>query len=178
MGRVVLVTGGSRSGKSAFAQNLAEQAPGARTYIATCPLLDDETRERARKHREARQGHGWTTIEETSDLVQALRRVPAGTVLVECLTLWVNNLMYEAEQNGRTWSETDMSARARTVLTACRERQGTSVLVTNEVGWGIVPENALARRFRDVAGRCNQTVSADADEVWLVVCGQPLKIKG
>lgn len=178
MGRVVLVTGGSRSGKSAFAQNLAEHVPGARTYIATCPLLDDEMRERARKHRDARQSHGWTTVEETNDLAQALQRAPAGTVLVECLTLWVNNLMYEAEQDGRTWSEPDMSTRALTVLAACRERQGTSVLVTNEVGWGIVPENALARRFRDIAGRCNQTVAADADEVWLVVCGQPLKIKG
>jgi adenosylcobinamide kinase / adenosylcobinamide-phosphate guanylyltransferase len=178
MGRVVLVTGGSRSGKSAFAQNLAEEQPGARAYLATCPLLDDEMRERARKHREAREGRGWTTIEEPSDLVQALRRAPAGTVLVECLTLWVNNLMYEAEQGGRAWGEAEMSARAGTVLAACRDRAGMAVFVTNEVGWGIVPENALARRFRDLAGRCNQAFAAEADEVWLVVCGQSLKLKG
>jgi len=99
MARIILITGGSRSGKSTYAQGVAESISGIRTYIATCPCIDEEMEKRIRKHKEARQSSSWQTIEETTDLAGALQRAKASQViLVDCLTLWVNNLMYEAEQ--------------------------------------------------------------------------------
>jgi adenosylcobinamide kinase/adenosylcobinamide-phosphate guanylyltransferase len=178
MSRIVLVTGGSRGGKSAYAQKLAESLPGPRTFMATCPVIDDEMRERVRKHRQARRSAQWQTIEEALDVAAALRRTKQQrVVLVDCVTLWVNNLMYEAERSGKTVSESQIVRHCRHVLAACREHPGTVIFVTNEVGMGIVPENALSRRYRDLVGRANQIIAAASDEVDLVVCGQVLKIK-
>ena len=175
----VLITGGSRSGKSAFALALAEALPAPRVFIATCPVLDEETRERVRRHRADRAGKGWETIEEQADLEGALRRAPhAGVVLVDCLTLWINNLMYQAGQEGRDLTEDDIALRSRSLLAACAAHPGTVIFVTNEVGMSIVPDNAACRRFRDLAGRCNQLVAADAGAVALLVCGVPLLVKG
>jgi len=178
MATVILVTGGSRSGKSAYAQQLAERLPGRRAFIATCPVLDDELHRRVEKHKEARRAARWDTIEETIELARALSDATDHQVLlVDCLTLWVNNLLYEAERHGGELSESDVEAHCARLLDACRQREGTIIFVTNEVGWGIVPDNALARRFRDLAGRCNQRIAAAADEVVLVVCGIPLQLK-
>ena len=196
MARIILVTGGCRSGKSAHAQKLAESLPGAarRAYIATAPVIDEEMRTRVRKHQQARAAAagGWTTIEAPIELAEAIAAagMPAteqpsqawhpafDVLLVDCLTLWVNNLMYRAEQAGGQITEDAAAEECEHVLAACRAHPGTVIFVTNEVGMGIVPDNAMARRFRDLVGRCNQLVAAAADSVQLVCSGIPLTLKG
>jgi adenosylcobinamide kinase/adenosylcobinamide-phosphate guanylyltransferase len=178
MAEIVLITGGGRSGKSAFAQKTAETRPGPRAYIATSPVIDPETGERIRKHREARRGKGWETIEETVDLAGVIRRSGACRVLlVDCLTLWINNLLYEAEKRGELFTEETAAGRCRELTDSCGAFGGTVIFVTNELGMGIVPDNETARRFRDIAGRCNQEIAAAADTVTLVVSGIPLNLK-
>lgn len=177
--KIILVTGGSRSGKSAFALRYADSVSGSRTFIATCPVTDDEMRARIQSHQNERAEHNWTTIEEETDLCGALHSAGKnGVVIVDCLTLWINNLMYAAHSPGNEMTETDVVSEAEAMLRACRATGGIVILVTNEVGLGIVPENESARRFRDLAGRCNQTVAAGADAVVFVVCGIPTTIKG
>lgn len=179
MAQVILITGGARSGKSAYAQALAEALAGPRTFIATCPALDEETAARIRRHQAARAGGAWTTVEEESDLAAALRRWGGeGVALVDCLTLWINNLLYLAERRDRTVSEDDIAHRCREIVSVCRPLPGTAIFVTNEVGLGIVPDNALARLYRDLAGRCNQVMAEAADAVVLMVSGLPLCLKG
>lgn len=179
MARVILVTGGCRSGKSAHAQQMAESLPGRRAYLATAPVCDDEMRQRVAAHRQARAERQWTTLEEPLDLAGVLRGAAEfEVVLVDCLTLWVNNLLHAAEQAGRTLTETDAATRAAEVMDACRTRRGTVIFVTNEVGMGIVPEHASARLYRDLAGRCNQIVAAGAETVHFLVSGIPLTLKG
>jgi adenosylcobinamide kinase/adenosylcobinamide-phosphate guanylyltransferase len=174
-----LITGGSRSGKSAYAQMLAEALPGPRAYVATCPVIDAETAERVRRHREARGAAAWETIEAPVDLAGAIGRAAAYRVLlVDCLTLWINNLLYEAEQQGEIFTEEATAVRCHDLLAACAAFPGAVIFVTNEVGMGIVPENEAARRFRDCAGRCNQVIAAAATEVTLIVSGIPLRLKG
>ena len=178
MAEIILITGGSRSGKSAFAEKTAEALPGPRTYIATCPPIDPEMEERIRKHREARRGKGWETIEETVDLAGAVRRAGACRVLlVDCLTLWINNLLYEAEKRGEIFTEEAAVGRCRELTDSCGAFGGTVIFVTNELGMGIVPDSETARRFRDIAGRCNQEIAAAADTVTLVVSGIPFHLK-
>jgi adenosylcobinamide kinase/adenosylcobinamide-phosphate guanylyltransferase len=178
MAEIILITGGSRSGKSAFAEKKAEALPGPRAYIATCPPIDPEMEERIRKHREARRGKGWETIEETVDLAGAIRRAEGCRVLlVDCLTLWINNLLYEAEKRGEVFSEEAVIGRCRELTDACGGFDGTVIFVTNELGMGIVPDNETTRRFRDIAGRCNQEIAAAADAVTLIVSGIPLHLK-
>ncbi|TSA48719.1 MAG: bifunctional adenosylcobinamide kinase/adenosylcobinamide-phosphate guanylyltransferase [Deltaproteobacteria bacterium] len=178
MAEIILITGGSRSGKSAFAQKTAEALPGPRAYIATSPVIDPEMEERIRKHREARRGKGWETIEETIDLAGVIRRsVTCRVLLVDCLTLWINNLLYEAEKRGDIFTEEAAVGRCRELIDACGAFGGTVIFVTNEVGMGIVPDNETTRRFRDIAGRCNQEIAAAADTVTLVVSGIPLSLK-
>lgn len=165
-----LVIGGARSGKSGFAeaQARAAQAAGlAVTYIATGEARDDEMAARIAHHR-ARRPAGWRTVEEPLALADALSRETAADacVLVDCLTLWLTNLLL-----GEREEEID---RLLAVLPAL---PGSIVLVSNEVGWSIVPENALARRFRDEQGRLNQRVAALADRVTLVAAGLPLALK-
>jgi adenosylcobinamide kinase / adenosylcobinamide-phosphate guanylyltransferase len=175
---IVLVTGGARSGKSRHAQGLGEALPGPRLFVATMPALDEETARRIERHQRERAEGGWETVEEPVDLAGVLSRsAEYGVRLVECLTLWVNNLMYQAEQAGRPLDEDEVAQRCEELIEACRDLPGTVLLVTNEVGFGIVPENALARQFRDLVGRCNQTLARAADEVRLVVCGYPLRVK-
>ncbi|NQT85601.1 bifunctional adenosylcobinamide kinase/adenosylcobinamide-phosphate guanylyltransferase [bacterium] len=175
MARVILVTGGSRSGKSAYARALAESLSARRAFVATAPITDDEMRQRILRHQRERSDADWRTLEAPVDLVGALEQARAfDVVLVDCLTLWVNNLMYEA---GRNVEEDEIAEAVGRVLAACAAHAGTVVFVTNEVGMSIVPENALARRYRDLVGRCNQTLAAGADAVTLVACGIPLHLK-
>lgn len=179
MAHILLVTGGARSGKSVFAQELAESLPGRRAFVATCEPGDDEMRERIRKHRQARTAEQWDTIEEPLHLEQALSDAKSyDVVLVDCLTLWVSNLMFEPGQVGRDLTEEQVVARCQEILAACETHPGTVVFVTNEVGMGIVPENDLARLYRDLIGRCNQSIAAAADGVTLLSCGIPLTLKG
>lgn len=179
MARIILITGGSRSGKSIYAQRIAESMAEGRTYIATCPVVDEEMNERIRKHREARRTRNWQTIEEATDLAAALTRAKGSAViLIDCLTLWVNNLMYQAELQKKDIREEDIVERCRDILDACGAISGTVIFVTNEIGMGIVPDNALSRRYRDLAGRCNQVMAGHADAVVFMVSGLPLKMKG
>jgi len=178
MAKMILITGGSRSGKSAYAQTLAEALPGPRAYVATCPVIDAEIAERVRKHREARGKAAWETIEETVDLAGVVGRAGGYRVLlVDCLTLWVNNLFYEADLAGSIFTEEMMAERSRKLIDACAAYPGTILFVANELGMGIVPDSEPARRFRDCAGRLNQLVAAAAQEVTLVVAGLPLLLK-
>lgn len=178
MSRMILVTGGARSGKSAYAQGLAEALPGPRAYVATCPVTDAEIAERICKHRQARSILDWQTLEEPIDLTSALTRsASCPTVLVDCLTLWISNLMYQAEGENRSLSEDDVQQSCLTLIAAVQRHPGTVILVSGEVGSGIVPENSQARLFRDLLGRCNQLLAAKADQVTLVACGLPLHLK-
>ncbi len=169
---VTLVLGGARSGKSAYAERLVAESGLERLYVATGRAFDAEMDERIARHR-ADRGERWRTIEAPLDLVGALRReaAPDRMILVDCLTLWVTNLMLE---------ERDVAAEAA-ALAACLGQEhvpGPVVLVSNEVGLGIVPDNAMARAFRDHAGRLHQTIAALAGTVYFVAAGLPLKMKG
>ncbi|MGU3536921.1 bifunctional adenosylcobinamide kinase/adenosylcobinamide-phosphate guanylyltransferase [Methylobacterium sp. A54F] len=164
--RLTLVLGGARSGKSAYAEALIERAPAPWLYLATAEIWDDEMAERVRLHRERRRA-GWETRDVPRDLAGALAAAP-GPVLVDCLTLWLTNVML---------AEGDVPAETEALCAACRVARGPVVLVSNEVGLGIVPENALARRFRDAAGRLHQRLAAEADRVVLTVAGLPLTVK-
>ncbi|ANH04423.1 bifunctional adenosylcobinamide kinase/adenosylcobinamide-phosphate guanylyltransferase [Shinella sp. HZN7] len=166
----VLVLGGARSGKSAFAERLVAKTGLSRHYIATGRAFDDEMRARIARHREDR-GDGWQTHEEPLALAARIRDVARAdrAVLVDCLTLWVTNLMLE---------ERDIAAESSGLLEAIRQAPGRIVLVSNEVGLGIVPDNRMAREFRDHAGRLHQQVAALVPEVYFVAAGLPLKMKG
>lgn len=173
------MVGGCRSGKSSFALGLAEEAPGERLFIATAPVFDDEMAERVRRHREERAGRGWRTVEEEIALAGALAGAEAGAVvLIDCLTVWIGNLMHRCEREGLAFpDEADIVRLAGVVIDAARARDGTTVMISNEVGLGIVPDNAMARRFRDLAGRVNQVVAARTDETYFMTCGLPTRIK-
>ncbi len=179
MADIMLITGGSRSGKSAYARRTAEALPGPRVFVATCPAVDAETAERIRKHQLSRTASRWdATLEEFVDIAGALRGArDFGVVLVDCLTLWVNNLMREASHAGGDLTEEVMVERCRELAAACEELPGTVIFVTNEVGMGIVPDNPASRRFSDLAGRCNQVLAERAATVTWVACGLPLHLK-
>ncbi len=159
--------GGARSGKSRYAEALITRLPPPWLYIATAQAFDDEMRARIAEHR-ARRAAGWRTVEAPLALPDALRDAGNAPVLVDCLTLWLSNLLL---------ADADLSA-AEAALDAALGRAAPTVLVSNEVGLGIVPDNALARRFRDHAGRLHQRLAARADRVVLTVVGLPLFVKG
>ncbi|GLR84389.1 bifunctional adenosylcobinamide kinase/adenosylcobinamide-phosphate guanylyltransferase [Bradyrhizobium iriomotense] len=165
---VVLITGGARSGKSQRAEARARSFPGRPVYIATAEALDAEMAERIARHR-ARRGDDWIERETPLDLVAALDATDgSGARLVDCLTLWLSNLLH---------AERDWSGEAALLAAALRRQRSPVILVTNEVGLGIVPDNALARSFRDAAGLLNQVIAEVADEVEFVVAGLPMKVK-
>jgi adenosylcobinamide kinase / adenosylcobinamide-phosphate guanylyltransferase len=165
---VVLVTGGARSGKSRHAEARARAFPGRAVYIATAEALDEEMAERIAKHR-ARRGDEWIEREAPLDLSKALTETDgSGARLVDCLTLWLSNLLHA----GRDWT-TALAELADTL----KSQRSPVVLVTNEVGLGIVPDNVLARAYRDAAGTMNQAIADIADEVEFVVAGLPMKLK-
>ena len=170
MSRIIFITGGARSGKSSHALALASAAKGEKVFIATAQALDEEMAERIRKH-QAERGPEWRVVDSPIDLASALHetRQTSGAVLVDCLTLWVSNLLC---------AEKDTTHAFTNFLNEIESpRQGDLLLVTNEVGLGIVPENELARKFRDLAGRLNQDVAARAHEAWMVVSGIPVRLK-
>jgi adenosylcobinamide kinase / adenosylcobinamide-phosphate guanylyltransferase len=178
MGNIILITGGGRSGKSAYAQKLAEALPEPRAFLATCPPIDEEMRDRILKHQDARRQKRWHTIEESLEIAKAIENsYEFPTILADCLTLWINNLLYQAEQNNRGISESEISIECNRLVTACKAHPGTIIFVTNEIGMGLIPENALARLYRDLVGRCNQIIAEASMRVVLLVSGQPIEIK-
>jgi adenosylcobinamide kinase / adenosylcobinamide-phosphate guanylyltransferase len=165
---VVLITGGARSGKSRRAEERVHAFPGRPVYIATAEALDEEMAERIAKHR-ARRGSEWIEREVPLDLLQALIETDGGGArLVDCLTLWLSNLLH---------SKRDWSQAVSELADGLSSQQSPVVMVTNEVGLGIVPDNALARAYRDAAGHMNQTIAGVANEVEFVVAGLPMKLK-
>ncbi|MEJ2717840.1 MAG: bifunctional adenosylcobinamide kinase/adenosylcobinamide-phosphate guanylyltransferase [Deltaproteobacteria bacterium] len=179
MSYIVLVTGGSRSGKSDYARRRAEALAGPRAFIATCTPLDEEMAERIRRHRLARDPDQWQTVEEPLRPADVLANSDEfKVVLIDCLTLWINNLMFQAEIEGTAIVEDDVTRACEGLLNACDRFDGTVIMVTNEIGMGIVPDNPMSRLYRDLVGRCNQIMAAAADEVVLLVSGVSLNIKG
>lgn len=177
MSRIIFITGGARSGKSRFAEQMAANYGTSLCYMATAQSLDDEMGRRISKHQQRRGDH-WQTIEEPLHLAQTLT-VNDGVfsvILVDCLTLWLSNLLLLNEEQGEEAEERVMDEVQR-LATALRGMTTPVIIVSNEVGMGIVPDNKLARMFRDIAGQANQTIAAAASEAWLVVSGIPLKLK-
>jgi adenosylcobinamide kinase/adenosylcobinamide-phosphate guanylyltransferase len=168
-GKTTLVLGGARSGKSAFAERLVAETQATRIYLATATAGDDEMRDRIAHHRTQR-GDGWRTIEEPLTLVETLAREDRGgnAILVDCLTLWLSNLMHASK---------DVEAETRQLTAFLREARATIVLVSNEVGLGLVPETPLGRAFRDAQGRLNQVVAAAVTNVAFIVAGLPIWLK-
>ncbi len=167
--KLTLVTGGARSGKSGWAEGLARRSGLPRRYIATSQAWDEEMSARIAQHRTQR-GDDWETVEAPLALDAALAGARAGeVVLLDCLTLWLTNHMLAGHDLA------DQSAKLLNALTFC---PAVVIAVTNEVGWGIVPDNALARAFRDAQGRLNQQVAGQAGLVVAVMCGLPLALKG
>lgn len=178
MNRLLLVTGGARSGKSSYAQQRAEALPGEKFFLATCPAVDEEMQERIIRHQDDRHDALWQTIEEEIQIASVVDTLPDLSVcLLDCLTLWVNNLMYQAEQKGDNFREDDVVHYAHELIIAAKNFSGSLICVTNEVGLGVVPDNHLARLYRDCVGRCNRLIAEAADEVVLVSCGLPLSLK-
>lgn len=166
--RLTLVLGGARSGKSRYAEGLLADLPPSWTYIATAEAYDDEMRARIAAHR-ARRDERWCTLDAPRDLPKTIRTLSAGQpALIDCLTLWLSNIML---------SERDVDRETANLLAALRDTPGPVVVVSNEVGFGIVPDNPLARRFRDAQGRLNAEVAQLADRVLLVAAGLPLTLK-
>jgi adenosylcobinamide kinase / adenosylcobinamide-phosphate guanylyltransferase len=167
---VIFVLGGARSGKSSFAEGLIETSGLEPVYLATGRAWDDEMSERIGHHK-ARRGFRWTTVEEPMDLAGKLESLASAdrAILVDCLTLWLTNLMM---------AESDIEAEVARLTNTLSNLKGTIILVSNEVGLGIVPENRMAREFRDHAGRLHQAVATAAAKVYFVAAGLPLKMKG
>jgi adenosylcobinamide kinase / adenosylcobinamide-phosphate guanylyltransferase len=165
---LTLVLGGARSGKSRYAEDLIRAMSPPWTYVATAEASDAEMAERIAVH-QARRGNEWRTIEAPRNLAGALASAQAGPVLIDCLTLWLSNRMLADADIGGEIGELEQALARRTCAV---------VIVANEVGSGIVPDNALARRFRDLQGNLNQRIAARADCVVLMVAGLPLPVKG
>ncbi len=167
--RTLLVLGGARSGKSRHAQTRAEAEAGALVYVATAQPFDDEMAERIARHR-ADRGPRWRTIEAPLALAATIMAEtrPDAVLLIDCLTLWASNLIF---------ADRDVAEATAELVEAIGATRGPLILVSNEVGLGIVPDNALARRFRDVAGTINQAVAAAVDEAVFLAAGLPIRLK-
>ncbi len=169
---VLLVTGGSRSGKSTYALNRALEAETPRAFIATAEAFDEEMKDRIRRHQDER-GDTFFSIEEPIDLAGAIKKIPTGTnvALIDCLTVWLGNLMYKNGVQKEPYNE------VYELIEVIKNPPCDIVIVTNELGSGIIPLDAMTRTYRDHAGWLNQDVAKVADEVVLVACGLPLKLK-
>ena len=212
--RLIFILGGARSGKSTYALKLAESTPGKRLYLATAEVLDKEMAERIKKHKKQR-GNNWTTIEEPIRVADVIRKnnppspmgtdlksVPKGgqggfnVILLDCLTIWISNLMHISsppsllEREGRMASlfspsplvgegrgEGVIEKEINSLSFTCKKANCNIIIVSNEVGLGIVPDNPLARQFRDIAGVANQKMAEAANEVYFMVSGIAMKVK-
>jgi adenosylcobinamide kinase/adenosylcobinamide-phosphate guanylyltransferase len=167
-GALTLVLGGARSGKSRHAESLVQAHPPPWVYVATAEALDEEMTQRIAEHRARRSGE-WRTLEAPHRLAEAMEQAPdRAPILIDCLTLWLSNLLL---------ADADLERECDRLEAGLARRNSPTVLVANEVGLGIVPDNSLARRFRDAAGRLNQRLAARADRVIFVAAGLPLQLK-
>ena len=171
--KIIFITGGARSGKSQFAQAIAQNFSGPKVYLATAQALDEEMAIRIRRHRENRPPD-WQTLEEPWGIARAIEEKGSlfSLILLDCVTLWISNLMMAG------WSEEKILEEADRLVRICRRTECSLILVGNEVGMGIVPDNPSARNFRDLSGLIQQKIAGEADEVYVMVSGLPVKIKG
>ena len=181
-GKVVLVTGGSRSGKSSFAEQLLKDKDDV-LYIATSIITDEEMEDRVKKHKERRNSL-WQTYEGYFDLDKAIENNNKKYILLDCVTIMTTNLMFKDNKDLEKISMDELDNITKNVkkefdklISKVREQDKTIIMVTNEVGLGLVPAYKIGRIFRDTAGFVNQHIGKQADEVYLVCCGQPMKIK-
>ncbi|MEW6482949.1 MAG: bifunctional adenosylcobinamide kinase/adenosylcobinamide-phosphate guanylyltransferase [bacterium] len=165
---IIFITGGARSGKSQYAIWLAKERGDQVTFVATCISTDSEMRERIEEHKKMRPKE-WSTVEESLNLSRVIAKITTSVIIIDCLTLWIANLM-EAKM--------DVVEASKDLFSALKKVKKTAIVVSNEVGSGIVPDNRLAREFRDMAGVVNHQMAQIADEVYLMVAGIPVKIKG
>ncbi|MFH1074529.1 MAG: bifunctional adenosylcobinamide kinase/adenosylcobinamide-phosphate guanylyltransferase [Candidatus Firestonebacteria bacterium] len=170
--KLIFITGGARSGKSSFAEELAVKTVKDRIYIATMQELDEEMKERIKKHKKQR-GKGWRTIEEPLELFSSLRKEDKNNrvILIDCLTLWVSNRMRKGER------EEKILKAAEDIAEFCAGANASVIAVSNEVGMGLVPDNKLGRDFRDIQGRVNRIFAERAGKVFFMVSGIPLEVK-
>ncbi len=186
MGRIIMLTGGARSGKSSYAQQFASGYKNV-AYVATAINTDEEMQRRIERHKQERPGE-WTTYEEAYDLTKAIEQGEHDVYLIDCLTVYITNLIW-AERSD--WNECDVvSAReqatienmveqkVRELLAVCALSKADFIIVTNEVGMGLVPANSLGRLFRDISGRVNRMLARQAYEAYFVVSGMLLLLKG
>ncbi|MBU4305341.1 MAG: bifunctional adenosylcobinamide kinase/adenosylcobinamide-phosphate guanylyltransferase [Candidatus Omnitrophica bacterium] len=171
MKKIIFVSGSVRSGKSSFAVSRAKEFKKPVIFIATCRPLDDEMKERVRKHEQNRP-KAWTTIEEDMDISAVIGKLKGkDTAILDCLTLWISNLLLAG------LSEKEISRRIRDFIAALKQTPASVIIVSNEVGWGIVPDNRLSRVFRDIIGTLHQRIAAVSDEVYLMVAGIAMRVK-
>jgi adenosylcobinamide kinase/adenosylcobinamide-phosphate guanylyltransferase len=170
MKKITFITGGARSGKSSFALEQASGIAGKKAYIATAEALDEEMRKRIEDHRKQR-GKEWDTFEEPLMIAEVIKKIGDryDTLVLDCLTLWLSNIMH---------ANLSIEAEIERLISSLLSHQTSVFIVSNEVGMGIVPENEMARKFRDMTGMLNQKVAGVADEVYIVIAGIPLRIKG
>ena len=185
MSKVILITGGSRSGKSVLAEKKAKELAGSDVlYIATAIPTDDDMRERIRKHQERREATNWGTYEGYRDLGQIIEHTEKGTILLDCITVLITNILFEEERDFDKLDgsqiediEADVMQELGNVIKGARDGNKTLILVTNEVGMSIVPSYRLGRIFSDMAGKANQLLSSLSDEVYISICGNALRLK-
>jgi len=172
MGKITFILGGARSGKSQYALRLADGKRARVAFIATCLPLDEEMKERVSLHKKTRPA-SWKTFEETLDITPLLKQIgfEFDVIIIDCLTIWVSNLLLKGFEKKAIENKVDE------MMDTLRGIKGNPIIVSNEVGLGIVPENKLARDFRDVAGRANQIVADKSKEVFFMAAGLPLQIK-
>lgn len=170
-GTSIFVLGGTRSGKSAYALTLADACVKEKVFIATAQALDDEMRSRIEKHKAAR-GNSWKTVEEPTEIIEAIsKNKDAALILIDCMTLWIANLME------RNLSDPEILKEVSWLLTAIKEAKGTVIVVSNELGHSLVSDNPLGRRFVDLAGSVNQLMAQGVDEVYFLTAGLPARLK-
>lgn len=182
MSKIILVTGGSRSGKSSYAESLLKEFDNV-LYIATAIVTDNEMRNRINRHRESRN-QNWTTYEGHKDLDKQIEKWEHNHVMLDCVTIMTTNLMFDENRDYDSMSQEEIDTvleniklEFKKLINKCREKDTNLVMVTNEVGWGVVPEYKLSRIFRDIAGWVNQYIASISDEVYLTACGLPMKLK-
>ena len=171
MGKVVFITGAVRSGKSKLAVDLAKKSTKNILFLASCNPLDEEMKERVLEHKQARPGD-WKTIEEPINVSAVIEKAKADELVIfDCLTLWISNIMLQLD-TGELINE-----KIEELIIVLRQVKADIIIVSNEVGWGIVPENKLARQFRDIVGITHQKLAGLSDEVFLVTAGIAQKLK-
>jgi len=171
MSKLIFITGPVRSGKSNFAVNLAKKSKKKIIFIATCKPVDTEMKERIKKHQQQRPKE-WITIEEEIDLGSVLRKISKDKlIIIDCITLWVSNLFFH------NFNEKEILKIVNDLISIIKRKGLSVIIVSNEVGWGIIPNNKIARNFRDIMGIIHQKISESSNEIYLLVSGIPIKLK-